>query len=286
MLLRRTRYPGSVRARLAGVCVAAALVASAGCSDGPPGGARNSRAEVARAEAEKLAMNAVKESGKVAGRVDPKAVPPAGLARRVEEAAKTVPVVHQDALAAAAPAPPPPPAARPQPAVANRSAPAEPAVIRERVASRIPFPTEAEAEEDAITRAREVLHEKLNALSPPITRTPSASAVRAQHVVKDSRKVRSPGEDERELLTRSGLGADRVYVEFEVKVTEAQVRELRSQDRVVSALRVTGLFTAVALALFLFLRLDEWSRGYLTSWLGAGAAFLVAAVVAVAFLVG
>ena len=45
------------------------------------------------------------------------------------------------------------------------------------------------------------------------------------------------------------------------------VRELRTRDRIVSALRVFGVVTAVALAGFLFLRLDEWSKGYLTSWL-------------------
>jgi hypothetical protein len=281
MSLRLTR-PGPARTRLAGLCVAAALVAAAGCDPKPaPGGARGPRADQARAEAQKLAVNAAA----AAANSTPASDPPPGVRERTD------PVIHT------APPPPPPPAARPAPAPAadrpyvgppvfEPKPGGSPVVIRERVRSSIPYPTEAEAEEDAVEQARRLLAERLAELPSPVHWTPTASAVRTQYTAKDSRKVRPPGDREQEVLAKIEGGSNRVYVEFQVQVTEDQVREMRSQDRVVTALRAMGGLAAAALAAFLFLRLDEWTRGYLTSWLGAGAAVLVAVVVAAAVLVG
>jgi hypothetical protein len=65
-----------------------------------------------------------------------------------------------------------------------------------------------------------------------------------------------------------------VYVAYYVEVTGEQVRELRAQERVSSAIRAFGIVIAVALAGFLFLRADEWTKGYLTSWLAITAVVL------------
>ena len=53
-----------------------------------------------------------------------------------------------------------------------------------------------------------------------------------------------------------------------MEVSDNQLRHLRMLDRVTDALRVTGGLLIVFVAGFLFLRADEWTRGYLTSWLG------------------
>ncbi|MBN9121786.1 MAG: hypothetical protein J0I06_22040, partial [Planctomycetes bacterium] len=120
-------------------------------------------------------------------------------------------------------------------------------------------------------------------LDPPVRYKPSIDEVRAEFIRKDSRAVRPPNADERETFDRYGVTGNRVYVEYDVEVTAEQVRELRSQERSAAAVRVLGILFAVALAGFLFLRADEWTRGYLTSWL-ALAAVALAGGAAAAFL--
>ncbi len=67
-----------------------------------------------------------------------------------------------------------------------------------------------------------------------------------------------------------------------MEVSEDQLRHLRMLDRVTDALRVVGGLLVVCAAAFLFLRADEWTRGYLTSWLGLLAGLgIVAGLIAV-----
>ena len=106
------------------------------------------------------------------------------------------------------------------------------AVVRERVVSSIPYPTEAEAEDDALAQARELVEQKLAALDPPVRHKPSIGEVKADFVRKDSRTVRPPDADEKENFARYGVSEGYVYVEYDVEVTAEQVRELRSQERV------------------------------------------------------
>jgi hypothetical protein len=65
-----------------------------------------------------------------------------------------------------------------------------------------------------------------------------------------------------------------------VEVTADQIRELRTRNRVADSLRGLGGLLAVSLAGFFFLRLDEWSKGYLTSWLALAAAALGGGIIA------
>jgi hypothetical protein len=157
-------------------------------------------------------------------------------------------------------------------------------VIREKVISEFPYPTEAEAEAATIDQAVEVIARKLHELDAPIEYRPSAAVVKNDYLRPEARVVRPPTPEEQELLKKSGYHTDRVYVEYTVELTSDQVRELRARDRLGSALRCFGVVAAVALVGFGFLRLDEWSKGYLTSWLafialgligGAGIALLL-----------
>ncbi len=168
----------------------------------------------------------------------------------------------------------------PKPPVAPRSQPRSNPVIREHIASLLPYPTEAEADEDAIAQACEVIAKKLADLDPPVHYRPSPAEVRAEFLQRDSRTVRAPSATEKDILQRAGITGERVYVEYEVEVRPDQVRELRSQDRVSSALRVLGGLFALSIAGFLFLRADEWTKGYLTSWLALAAVTLAGAAAA------
>jgi hypothetical protein len=153
-------------------------------------------------------------------------------------------------------------------------------LISERVTTEIPYPTEAEADARAIEDAQRLIEKKLKELDPPVDYLPPAAVVRNEYVKKDSRLVRLPNDTEKAVLAQAGYGSDRKYVEYTVEVSPDQVRELRTRNRVVDGLKAFGILAAISLAGFLFLRLDEWSKGYLTSWLALGAAALAGGVIA------
>lgn len=274
----------------------ALVVVAAGCGSRPvpqSGGSTSSKADKARKDAEALAVSAV--TGAASAQAN--AVPEAAV-RRDKDIPLNVVVASKTDATAPPPAPPTIPNA-PVPATPTPSPPATvvsaapgagatsaapkpatrpvaTAVIRERVVS-VPAP-EPEAEENALNRARDLIERKLAELDPPVRYRPSASEVKAEFVRKDSRQQRpfKPTPEQKELYDEAAkkLVASFVLVEYEVEVTAEQVRELRSQERSWAALRVLGILVAVALAGFLFLRADEWTKGYLTSWLALAAAVL------------
>jgi hypothetical protein len=157
---------------------------------------------------------------------------------------------------------------------------ASPVVISERVTTEIPFPTESEADSRALESAQRVIEAKLKELDPPVDYVPSLAVVKNEYLKRDSRLVRLPTESEKAVLKQAGYDAERKYVEYTVEVTADQVRELRTRNRVADGLRGLGVISAIALAGFLFLRLDEWSKGYLTRLLALGAAALGGGVIA------
>jgi hypothetical protein len=265
----------------------AMVVALAGCSSKSPpreGGSTSSKAEKARKEAESLAVNAVNSAAKAAPED----------ARRNRGGLFNIVLIPSSIRAQGTKtnSPPPTPGTGPSPqsnpvtqglappVPKTPPRPGPPAVVRERVVSMVPYATEAEAEEDALVQARELVEQKLAALDPPVRHKPSVSEVKAEFIRKDSRTVRPPDAEEKEAFARYGMSGNLVYVEYDVEVTADQVRELRSQERVSAGLRVLGVVMVVALAGFLFLRADEWTKGYLTSWLALGAATLAGGVAA------
>ena len=264
-MIRRTR---SCRRWLVLAVVGGMLTAAVGtgCRQReapPPGGSTSSKARRARDQAETATVAAVTAAAQAQVTAHP------SLDRTGETFAVAVHVPPAPEPAAP-PAPPTPGHQTPSPKAAapedTPKRPSGPALIREQVASGIPYPTEAEAEQDALRQAADRIAQKLGELDPPILFWPSPSVVKNEYVRKDSRVVRPPTDEERELLKEHGYG-DRVYVEYTVELTAEQVRGLRTHNRVGFALRVLGIFTAVALAGLMFFRIDDWTKGYLTSWL-------------------
>lgn len=287
-----------------------AITTGIGCSRSGPraGGATTPQAQEMRKKAELYALDAVKGAAEAEVDAHPELARKSGISRMVARLKKMNPLAHAETpvsttvtpsptpLPAPVPAapvptvrkPPPPPTtiAPPEPASAPPSSRgAKRVVIRERVASNIPHRTDAEAEDDVLRQAQDRIEQKLRELDPPVEYRPTVAVVKNEYVRKESRTVRPPTTQERDLLQATGYDPDRVYVEYTVEMTADQVRELRMQDRLGSALRVFGMITAVSLAGFLFLRIDEWSKGYLTSWLAFIAMALVGGAVAALVLV-
>jgi len=181
----------------------------------------------------------------------------------------------------ATPKPPPPPE-RPAPK-ASVSRPTfrsgAIAVVKFRAISALPYPNEGDADEDTLTVAAEQIERKLAQLDPPVAYHPTTTEVRNEFVRRDTRTVRPPDANERAELEQYKIDPNRVYVEYDVEVSADQVRDLRTRDRVIDATRLLSILTAVAIVGFLFLRLDEWTGGYLTRWLAIGALALASGAV-------
>lgn len=283
-------------ARWVGLGVCALLVAGSGCARRTPpqmaGGATTPKAQENRRRAETCAVDAVKAAAdaQVAAHPD---LHKKSMWERITGRGPTVHVSTPALSPPAAPKPPPiivSPAPRaggsysatapPAGSYSATAPPRSPVVIREQVVTDIPYPTEAEAEERAVQDAQDRIEQKLKQLDPPVNYRPSAAVVKNEYLRRGSRVVRPPTEEEKAAIAKAGYSSDRVYVEYTVELTAEQVRELRTRDRVGDGLRGLGVVTAVALAGFLFLRLDEWTKGYLTSWLALGAAALGGGVIA------
>lgn len=283
----------SATRRAAAVLAVGACLALAGCSgkpsSPPPGGPTGGKAEKARREAEALAVGAVDAAATAQTRANPDlAVKRGWFGGRIAIQGRTVTIGAPQPVPPKGGPPAPPPVPDPPVVVSAAPAPRETLrpgstapMVRERVVSTIPHPTEAEAELDALAVACEAIERKLAALDPPVRHRPTPNEVRTEFVRKDSRTARPPDAEEEKALAQYDVTGKQVYVEFDVEVTAEQVRELRTQERVGGGVRLLGVLTAVALAGFLFLRADEWTRGYLTSWLALGAVALAGGAAAV-----
>ncbi|MBX9625738.1 MAG: DUF493 domain-containing protein [Gemmataceae bacterium] len=298
-----TRHPARTWTRRLALGAVALVALAGGCNGSrraEPGGDTGRKAREAREQAERLAADAVKgaAAAQVAAHPELERKGPIGRAR--DFVAGHIPgfgpappavVVARSGAGPTPPAPPPHPPVPPsvdvvvvrpaQPPVDTK--PSAGVVIRERVPSQYPYPTEEKADADALDQAAIRIEQKLRELDPPVEYRPSAGVVRNEYLRRGSREVRDPDPFEQAELARDGRSGK--YVSYTVEVTADQVRELRTRGRVLVALRLVGAVAGVALAAFLFLRLDEWTKGYLTSWLAFAAVALAGGVAAALVLV-
>jgi hypothetical protein len=61
-----------------------------------------------------------------------------------------------------------------------------------------------------------------------------------------------------------------VRVTVQLRLTSEHLRSFRKMERTSLSAVAAGLLAVVFLASWLYYRLDEWSKGYLTSWLAIG----------------
>jgi hypothetical protein len=275
------------------LALAAALaLLGAGCGSRTPtvGGSNSPKAQENRRLAESYAAAAAVGAATAEVRAHPEMAKKsswekgvAWVRAHVNPGVAVAPVAIPTPATPAAIAPPPPAApvaVRVEVAVKPLPPPGGSVLIRERVASEIPLQTEAEAEEATIAAAADRLTEAFAKLDPPLDYRPSPAAVKSDFLRRDSRQVRPPTEAEKTALARVGYAADRVYVEYTLEASAEQVREIRGRERVSATLRLFGLLGAAAAVGFVFLRVDAWSQGYLTSWLAFVAAALAGGAVA------
>jgi len=125
--------------------------------------------------------------------------------------------------------------------------------------------TKDKARESAVRAAVEKLHEHLLAQDPPVTRMPTAKAVRHMLLADREKTVEEPFVDE-----RTGQTEVMYRMTVAVRVEPEQVRELRSQERSSETLWMLAGLAGLAAVTAGFFRIDAWTKGYLTSWLALG----------------
>jgi hypothetical protein len=266
--------------------IALVVALSTGCRsrNSERGGARGAKPDAARKQAESMALSGIKGAAEAQATI----FIAANVPERDQNPTRIAPSLGP---APSIPATPD----IPQPKALTR--PGAPPIIREHVVSAVPTLNEADAEKEAILAAQELIERRLAELDPPVRYRPSVNEVEKEFLRRDSRTVTplrdASGKDAEHLrkVLKEELGlspeeiARRVSVGYDVEVTPDQVRHLRTRDRIGDALRVFGAVAVVALAGFLFLRADEWTKGYLTRWLAMGAVLLAGGAAAALYFV-
>jgi len=249
--MTRPAEPRPRPGRLAALLACAALAAAAcgpGCARRAPsaGGHSGARAEQARRDAEKAAAAGAKAAVVVAAAY----VGERGTAAVSVNTPPAPPVAPAAPKIAASPAAPFAPSMTARPPAPARTA--DEPVIREKVSSEAPHPTEAEADRDALGQAALLLGKKLAELDPPVRYHPTPAEVQA-YLRKDSRSVRPLTPTEREVFAEAGFkDANLKFVEYELVVSSEQVRELRGRERTFLGLKVLAGVAAAALAVAAF----------------------------------
>ena len=247
---------------------------TAGCRGrSTPGGARGTKPDAARKQAETLAVSGITGAANAQAQFF--------IATTVRPGDPIPPrIPPADSITLSTPATPD----LPQPKALPR--PGAPPIIRERIVSAVPAANESDADKEAILAAQEIIERRLAELDPPVRYRPSLHEVEKEFLRRDSKTVtllrdaKGPRAERVRKTLKEGFDLTpeeigrRVDIEYDVEVTADQVRHLRTRDRVGDTLRVFGAIAAVALAGFLFLRADEWTKGYLTRWLAMGAVLL------------
>jgi len=159
-------------------------------------------------------------------------------------------------------------------------APVASSTIRVHVKSEKPYTRKEAAFTDALTVARIEVMKQLEMLDPPVHARPSMVAMRNDYLRKDSVVEKNPTDSERAEWVANKLDPNRVWVEVDIELNDYQIQQLRSSERVNIGFRVGGVIFVMALAISGFLRLDEWTRGYLTVWLAVGAFTIVGIAIA------
>ncbi|HSQ56079.1 MAG TPA: hypothetical protein VLM40_10055, partial [Gemmata sp.] len=167
--------------------------------------------------------------------------------------------------------------------------------ICELVSNQLPDANEAEARADAAAVAQDIIERRLAELDPPVYYRPTAHEVENEFLIRDEKtryleKLGKISGDEARMKRANSIRdaaealhykseqiENLTYLEYYVQLSDKQVRELRTRDRLADSLRILGLILASSVAGVMFLRVDQWTRGHLTRWVAFAALALAGA---------
>lgn len=117
---------------------------------------------------------------------------------------------------------------------------------------------------DAIAQANIQLAEALQALNPPIKYLPNDETAKADYLAVARTQYLEPSEDDKAAWKQAGVETNRVWAKVDIEVSESQLRQLRSKDRIIASAQWLGGAFLVILLGYGFLRLDAMTKGHLT----------------------
>lgn len=130
----------------------------------------------------------------------------------------------------------------------------------------------AAARDSALVAAQIQIRSWLVQQDPPIRHVPSLDTIRRE-------MLRHTDQPEEETV----LGDREYKVTAIVELRPYHVHSLRSRDRTVSGLWLLGGGLAILGVVAIFLRIDEWTKGFLTRWLVAVGIAIIGALIATIF---
>ena len=108
-----------------------------------------------------------------------------------------------------------------------------PAAVRlPKIQSDKPYATEADARTDALKVASRMISDKLQSLDPPIIVYLRTERIWNEYVVKSTAQTVLLSDADRDLLKATSVSANFIKYEFDVEISENQLRNLRADDRV------------------------------------------------------
>jgi hypothetical protein len=153
-----------------------------------------------------------------------------------------------------------------------------------KIRSDAPHLDQERAQNDALLVAQQRLSQLLRNMSPPIETLPSIDVIRTEYLKPNSFTVIQPTDEDRRLWQEKKLETNRVWVEIDaLEVNAEQLRKLRASERMEVSAHWGAMILVFLAAFFGFLRLDAWTKGYLTMILGFGFAAIAGGAVALMF---
>lgn len=128
-----------------------------------------------------------------------------------------------------------------------------PSVRFENVTSAAPYESEEDARTDALRVAARMIMEKLQQLDPPIVTNVKPNRVWYEYAVHSTAGPIPLKPEEVEALKDSKAGSNRIRYQFDVEISEPQLRELRAEGRIKNSAPFVfgGLVLAMAASLLL-----------------------------------
>jgi hypothetical protein len=118
-----------------------------------------------------------------------------------------------------------------------------------------PFESEEEARFDALKEAAHLIMEKLQQLDPPIVTSVKPNRVWNEYAVQSSARPVPLTPEEVDVLKDSKAGSNRIRYQFDVEISEQQLRELRAEGRIKNSAPFVFGGLVIAMAASVLLRL-------------------------------
>ena len=147
-----------------------------------------------------------------------------------------------------------------------------------------PEASREKAVNEALFVAQKQIADHLRNLDPPIEETPSIETIRGEYLRSDTVAIKQVTDKGLiEEWKAANVESNRMYAHIDIEVSEDQIRKLRAGQRLESAGWLAALAFALVASLFGFLRVDGWTKGYLTTGLAVAFAGAVGAAVVLFF---